>query len=62
MVWSHSYFAFHVLVVLLLNMEGAMKLKFCQTARLEVCYGMVDIIFCQSQNFQILANFKNHGL
>ena len=42
MVWSHSYFPFHVLVVLLLNMEGAMKLKFCQTARLEVCYGMVS--------------------
>ena len=42
MVWSHFYFSFHVLVVLLLNMEGSMKLKFCQTARLEVCYGMVS--------------------
>ena len=42
MVWSHSYFPFHVLVVLLLNMEGAIKLKFCQTARLVVCYGMVS--------------------
>ena len=42
MVWSHSYFPFHVFAVLLLNMEGAMKLKFCQTARLEVCYGMVS--------------------
>ena len=42
MVWSHSYFPFLVLVVLLLNMEGAMMLKFCQTARLEVCYGMVS--------------------
>ena len=42
MVWSHSYYPFSVLVVLLLNMEGAMKLKFCQTARLEVCYGIVS--------------------
>ena len=42
MVWSHSYFPFLVFAVLLLNMEGAMKLKFCQTARLEVCYGMVS--------------------
>ena len=42
MVWSHSYFPFHVLEVLLLNMEGAIKLKFFQTACLEVCYGMVS--------------------
>ena len=40
-------------------LEGAMKLTFCLSAPLEICFCLV-LVFAKVKNFQFLA--ENHGL
>ena len=53
MIWSHSSTPFHVLEVFYSRLDGAMKLKICHNARLEVCYCL--------ESFFAESNFSDFG-